>query len=268
VGEPYDRLNLAAINRAFAPAAVLLELAPSAVATNARQHWKREYRDVAETAVAEEWPFLADALATDSGEEGGEYAVRFRPYADFREALGSKDAFMSAHRRVRNFLSATTELTYRRKCDAHFYPVFNRVAETFPLPDNGLTVLTFTAPGGHNLEDNSNSRGGFFIFVKNRSARHRAIVLQFSGKRSTDGTSVHEIGHALFLKHAPGHAPGTREAHGTDSEGHDKDSDCAMAYTFKPDFCGLCLLKLAGYHYEWIRNDGTIKRPDEVEVET
>jgi hypothetical protein len=62
------------------------------------------------------------------------------------------------------------------------------------------------------------------------------------------GTFVHEIGHHLFLPHAPFGTPGNMPS-GSQPERHDAlDPNCLMSYTpATVAFCGLCQLRLRGW---------------------
>jgi hypothetical protein len=72
-------------------------------------------------------------------------------------------------------------------------------------------------------------------------------------------TVAHEAGHSLFLAHAKN----TKKPHpaGPDVDAHEPASThvCIMSYdTAAKEFCGICRLKLAGWNYKKIKNDGTI----------
>ena len=72
-------------------------------------------------------------------------------------------------------------------------------------------------------------------------------------------TSIHEVGHTLFLAHAPGHYHPPEQPIGSKPAAHDQAQICLMSYhDDKKYLCGLCLLKLGGRDYLKIRNDGTL----------
>jgi hypothetical protein len=96
--------------------------------------------------------------------------------------------------------------------------------------------------------------------INGQSDRNRTAIFQFTGA-SDHRTTAHEIGHALFLSHAPGHfRPGANPELYFAPMAHSKNAVCIMSYAVRPTaFCALCLLKLAGCQYWKIRIDGTIK---------
>jgi len=65
----------------------------------------------------------------------------------------------------------------------------------------------------------------------------------------------HEIGHQLFLPHAPGTARGPAAVH--DQVAH--WNNCMMSYEFDKEmkFCGLCLLRLRGWDHRVLNSDRT-----------
>jgi hypothetical protein len=72
-------------------------------------------------------------------------------------------------------------------------------------------------------------------------------------------TFIHEIGHTLFLAHAPGHFESGQQPGGFQPDAHDKDQVCLMSYSPKANhLCGLCFLKLGGWDYRKVKNDGNI----------
>jgi hypothetical protein len=241
--------------KAFQPAALQVEVEPGVVATNAGPHWVREYQKVVDRAVKEGWPFLADALERDN--QG--YPVRFRPYAEFLQARAARGPDEQSGRQIEDLFYAGTEREYRLQCEKHFNTVFGQVAATFhrQYPDGGITVMKFASGGPHNMEVGEET-GGFFSLVPGWSTRRRTAVFLFD--YDVGGMiAAHEIGHALFLAHAPGHDEGRESPLHVASMAHDQHDVCLMSYVSDAKhLCGLCLLKLAGCEYWKIRNDGTI----------
>jgi hypothetical protein len=250
--EPVD---LRPLTKELAPAAVLLERAHGVVSSNAGRHWRREHARVAKQAIKEGWWFFANSLEVDSQDD----AVRFRTFAEYQKAEGVDGGVGRQLRRFRNYLSAHNERAYQRKCEERYDVVFDIIAETFPLPSHGLTLLKFPADHPHNQNPSKTSRiGGFFTVVKGRSMRDRTIVFLF-GRETLWDTTVHEIGHSLFLEHQPGHKPGLDEPIECQPSAHDSTMACLMSYLGGQHFCGLCLLKLAGSNYWKIKSDGRVE---------
>jgi hypothetical protein len=123
------------------------------------------------------------------------------------------------------------------------------------LPDDGLTLMKFGADRLHNMQDQSSEIGGLSL----PTGRHNSLVLQFT-RRSYWKVTAHEIGHSLFLAHAPGRMSQTRDPQDVDSDAHAGDAACMMSYSAAPVFCGLCLLKLGGYDYQRISKYGQVHR--------
>jgi hypothetical protein len=242
------------IEKVFRPAALTVEQVPGLQRTDMTEHWVRQYAKVVMRARQERWRFLADALDPDPGE----FPLRFVSVEDFHQALAENRYLENARQRVRNFRIAPDDVEYRRKCAKFFPKAFDAVTKTLELPDDGLTLMKFGGMGLHNKQDNTNNIGGLFVPDVSRDNRGRAIVFQFTTDVRWWITS-HEIGHALFLAHAPGRNPGTWDPDDVDVAAHDRDSLCIMSYTSTRTFCGLCLLKLAGYDYAKVGNDGIVK---------
>jgi hypothetical protein len=248
-------VDAAAVQRAFEPAALLVEVDPSVKVSNAGPHWIREYQKVVDRAVKERWPFLADALER----ENDGYPVRFRSYEEFLKARAARGPDEQAGRQIQNFYYASTEREYRLQCEKHVDTVFDEVATTYhQYPDGGITVMKFASGGRHNMEMEDDTTSGIFSVVPKRSTRRRTVVFVFAYDQGS--IAAHEIGHALFLAHAPGQPPGEKPALGVEPLAHDRSDVCLMSYAPNAKhLCGLCLLKLAGCEYGKIRNDGTIK---------
>jgi len=159
--------------------------------------------------------------------------------------------------RIKAFFGATDEETYRKECDKHAYEVYSKTLKRFPLQNRGLTFYKFGADGDHNQWEESYT-AGIAPYLPKYTGRHKAVFLVFTEGKGTD-TLIHEVGHLLFLAHAPGHFnPGEQPA-GHKPDAHNENEICLMSY--HPDgneLCGLCLLKLEGWEYTKIEKDGTV----------
>jgi hypothetical protein len=90
------------------------------------------------------------------------------------------------------------------------------------------------------------------------TSRTKAVFWQFT-KGADTKTFIHEVGHSLFLAHAPGHFDPPKQPAGFTATAHDHGQICLMSYhEDKKYLCGLCLLKLGGRDYLKIKNDGTL----------
>jgi hypothetical protein len=250
VGETAE-FDYAAVRAAFRPAAMMVERVPGLIRSDMTDHWTREYAGLAMRARAEAWPFLADALDPDPQDQ----AIRFRPLEEFHQAPEARTYRESVRRRARNFLLARDEVEYRRECQKHCWKVLRELVSTLKLPSDGVTMVKFGADRLHNKQDQSTEIGGLSIPV----GRHSGLVLQFT-HRSNWKVTVHELGHSLFLAHAPGRIEATRDPDDVERNGHAADSTCMMSYAGSPVFCALCLLKLAGCKYLKISRHGQVHR--------
>ncbi|HSW08899.1 hypothetical protein, partial [Aquabacterium sp.] len=81
----------------------------------------------------------------------------------------------------------------------------------------------------------------------------------------TEQTPAHEIGHCMFMPHAPRvdvNAAGARQevnsGGGITPDFHDaKNWNCLMSYNRpRPGFCGLCIMRLRGYKGDQFDRNG------------
>ncbi len=239
----------------YKKAALLIEPAPGVAPQDIGAKWAAEYK----TAVAEKAkdPFLSKALESDP--QG--YPVRFREFMDYWELTNPDAGFFGVlWERIRNFFGASDEQAYKEKCDDAWYLVTAKVAQRIPIPDNGITAVKFGRNGPHNQNPKA---GGFTAGVAGPipglTGRRKAIFLQFTVSDDAE-TFIHEVGHALFLAHAPGTFDPRDVPDDVQASAHDKNQVCIMSYASnKKHLCGLCYLKLAGWDYLQVKNDGNIK---------
>jgi hypothetical protein len=209
--------------------------------------------------------FVALAAETDPGG----WPVKFRSYAGYKAAMGEKKPFARFIRRVTDFLSATSEKSYKAECDAHCSSVVERTLRALGLAD-GLTLLRFEHTGRHNMPPGTSVVTGWGPSVVGCTGRNRAVALVFRAAGTSDDvvrrTLVHEAGHALFLAHAPGKGSTEAKPAGCQPKAHwDKGATtaelhCIMSYhNTREHLCGLCLVKLAGADYKKVKSDGTVK---------
>jgi hypothetical protein len=128
----------------------------------------------------------------------------------------------------------------------------------------GVTILQF-AELHSNIADTLRINGYApgFPGVTNRS---KCAFVQFapaieyasSGDSNTmEQTVSHEVGHHLFLPHAP--LPARYPPGGAESSAHDDaDLHCMMGYDYAAErkFCGLCLLRLRGWKHGTLDKSG------------
>jgi hypothetical protein len=236
---------------------MLIEPTPGLVPKDIARQWNSEYKAVVDEFVKNAVPFLGKSLEADP--QG--YAVRYSDFMDYWKRVNPDAGFFGTlWRRVLNFFGASDQDSYRQKCDDSWYRVMWSVALRIPIPDRGITALKF----GHNGPHNQGSPDGSFTAgiapsIAGLTTRNKAIFFQFTSGDSS-GTFIHEVGHTLFLAHAPGHFTPGKQPAGYQPDAHDKNQICLMSYSsHKQNLCGLCFLKLAGWNYQQVKNDGTIK---------
>lgn len=252
VGSGTTAVDLVPVAAELAQAALVLDAAPGVVVEEVQARWSRHYRDLIERATA---PFLKHALLPDPGD----HPVRFRQFADYwQHASADAGFFGRLWERFLSFFGAGEERTYRQRCDAWSLPIYSTVIRGFRLPDGGMTVVKFGADGEHD-QQTPEFVAGIAPPILGLTSRTKAVFFVFS-KENDPGLAVHEIGHTLFLAHAPGHFDPGRQPGGYQPGAHDPGQICLMSYhPAKRHLCGYCFLKLAGWNPLEINPDGSLR---------
>jgi hypothetical protein len=257
VGAKTTPISTAPLTAEYKKAAMLIEPAPGVTPQAIGAKWSTEYKAVVDGYVKARDPFMSKALEADP--QG--YPVRFRDFMDYWELTNPDAGFFGAlWERIKNFFGAGDELEYKKKCDKRWAGMIEEVAVRIPIPDKGITAVKFGRKGPHNQNPDPVSYvAGRAPSIKGLTDRKRAIFFQFTISDDAK-TFIHEVGHTLFLAHGPGHFKAGEQPGGFQPDAHDKDQICLMSYSpSKKFFCGLCFLKLAGWNYQQVRNDGNVK---------
>jgi hypothetical protein len=257
VGTTTTPISTAPLTAEYKKAALLIEPGPGVAPQDIGAKWATEYKTVADGYVKAKDPFLGKALESDP--QG--YPVRFRDFMDYWD-LANPDAgfFGDLWERIKNFFGADDEQKYKKKCDDAWYGVLADVALRIPIPDKGITAVKFGQNGPHNQNpDEGSFTAGVAPSIDGLTDRNKAIFFQFTVSDDAK-TFIHEVGHTLFLAHAPGHFTPGKQPAGFQPNAHDKDQVCLMSYSSRKRFlCGLCFVKLAGWNYLQVNNDGSVK---------
>jgi Putative peptidoglycan binding domain len=125
---------------------------------------------------------------------------------------------------------------------------------------DGITVLQFV--GTTNLEGTLGSTlNGRAVSQNGAANRSKGGFLLCQTDAGTEQTPAHEIGHLLFLPHAPSldhHGNKRTDDIGQVPDFHDGANwNCVMSYTRpRPGFCGLCLIRLRGWKGDQFDKNG------------
>jgi hypothetical protein len=257
VGAKTTPISIAPLTAEYQKAAMLIELAPGITPQDIAAQWRTEYNAVVDGYVKTADPFFSKALEPDP--QG--YPMRFRDFMDYWERINPDAGFFGAlWERIRNFFSSTDEHEYKRQCDENWSSIVSAVAKRIPIPDKGITAVKFGQNGPHNQNPDPRSFwAGIAPSISGLTNREKAVFFQFTASDDSK-TFIHEVGHTLFLAHAPGHFTPGKQPGSYQKDAHDQHQVCLMSYSSdKKFFCGLCFLKLAGWNYQQVKNDGNIK---------
>ncbi|MBZ4416392.1 hypothetical protein [Myxococcus sp. RHSTA-1-4] len=200
----------------------------------------------------------------------GAHALTFRTYAEFRtEVKRLKRCDDAALPRLLSKPEVDTpvpdESAYHRACKDWAKDIIVKAFDEAPGRGTpGILLLQFS--GLYNLE---RAPGGVTVngFSKDLPShdRTRCAVVQCgqatnyaSNSNTLEQTIAHEIGHQLFLPHAP--FPIHGKPTGAIATQHDQDgTDCLMGYDYSMErrLCGLCLLRLRGWNKQMLNSDGS-----------
>ena len=232
-------------------AAMLVAPRPSSRAEDFTELWAHYYSQAVDD-LRRRKKRLGEAIL----ENPAPYPVRFRDFEDYWGRLKQGLGWAS-----RAFMRSTEEEAYKGMCDAWAVDICERVANKMAaeIVNDGLTVVTFDTDRIHNQESGARIVG----LAPDISKADRAVVFLFNaGGVGAGETAIHEIGHALFLAHAPGSFDPDEPPAGVDTTEHDADQPCLMSYDPRATgLCGFCLLKLAGWDPKKINANGTLRVP-------
>jgi hypothetical protein len=224
---------------------------------------------IAKALKAQSWEVRAAIDPAVDQYAAGPHALTFRTYAEFLEDVkrqhGCDDATVGRWLvRPKVDFPLPHEEAYNQRCKDWAKDILVHAFDEASGRDPGMVILQFS--GLYNLE---RTLGGVAVNGFSREfpsrARTRCAVVQcgsavnYSGNaNSLEQTLSHEIGHQLFLPHAP--FPVHRLPGGAHAGRHDQNgSDCLMGYDFTTErrLCGLCLLRLRGWNPHMLSSDGS-----------
>ncbi len=228
-----------------------------------------DYNTKISTAVSAQPDHVQAAVdGTVNQYTAGDYAVHFRAYAAFKTALQAAKGWTNAQLTAwlaGGGASVNTSSKYHGRCKDWAKTITVSACDGYVHADPGVNVLHFsglynleTQPGGSQLN-------GFAPSFSSTGRNKCAFVLcpgpgnYGSDSNSAEQTLTHEIGHHMFLPHAP--LPASDVPAGAQANRHDaNDTSCTMGYDYTSErkFCGLCILRMRGWSADWLSS-----QPDE-----
>ncbi|MBW8890390.1 MAG: hypothetical protein JF616_21765 [Fibrobacteres bacterium] len=251
IGASTTPLSFDGPNREYRKAALSVVPNPGLIPVDIKDKWKAAYQA---TVKSTNESFVRDAALDDPGL----YPVRYLDPEDYWQKTNTDAGFFGKiWHRIKAFFGATNESDYRKKCDKFAYVIYSKAVRNIQLGKDGLTCIKFGARGDHNQWKDSYTVG-IAPSIGGYTNRTQAVLLIFH-EGHPDGTVIHEMGHNLFLPHAPGHWEPGKNPDGFKPLLHDRSQICIMSYHPSAQFlCGLCMLRLAGWNHGSINNDGTV----------
>jgi len=255
----------------YAEACMEFEDATGGTSKDITAQWKAEYqRVITREGLGDAW--LRNALLDDPGG----HPVAYREFNDFsrREASGWGLSMLSP--RVQQMFSTPSEKEYYEECSKQAQRIYYQVVAAFTLSRLGLALFRFPESGEHNHQTVSGTyTAGTAPSITGYTDRSHAVFMVFQKQKDGDGgiggghtnierTLIHEVGHVLFLAHAPGYFP-SKNASGKLSSGDSRDAQpqppgfqrdahddaewCVMSYHKSNPLvlCGQCILKLSAW---------------------
>jgi len=223
---------------------------------------------IGDAVSGQPWYVQAAVDSADNQYTAGDYAVHFRSYADYKDAvktdrgwsddqldtwLAGGGAALNTSSKYHGMLKNWAKTITVAACDGYVHA------------DPGINILHFS--GLYNLETSAGGKrlNGFAPSFTSTGRDKCAFILcpgpnnYSGGHNNAEQTLTHEIGHHMFLPHAPfpsGSPPG-----GNQAARHDETHDnCTMGYDYSAErkFCGICILRMRGWSADWL-----FPKPDE-----
>ena len=209
-------------------------------------------------------------LAVKSGDQGTitKGGLLYLSYANFKFAVVAAKGFttlpqLTAWLTTNN---VATNAAYRTMLEAIADDVVVKTCDEYFTAADGIKVFHLE-PYWETEDGGRSNTGGFastdFPTIKSAIAtkdHKRAGYIHgiMTAPPSIKEIASHEIGHTLFLPHAPGRAAGPAAVH--DAVAH--WNNCMMSYEFNQEmkFCGLCLLRLRGWNYQVLNSNRALNK--------
>ncbi len=232
---------------------------------------------VTAAVTAQPWYVKLMVSTVASQYDAGNHGVDFRSYNDFKAAAMAEQGWNNAQLNGWLAPNLDTNIKYNGYCSSVAESILTNVCEQYMDPDDGINLFQFiehynlgSLPGGERLngfapgtavgpkKDETTNTQCLFVLC----ASPGAYTPTPTNKNTPEQTVTHEIGHCLFMAHAP--SPDlvgvTDEANKPDPDVHDKDfNHCTMSYNFDAErkWCGFCILRLRGWDRAQLKNDHT-----------
>jgi hypothetical protein len=239
--------------------------------------------DTAFNAAIAGQPDLVKTYCIDSAAsqfDGGDFAVTYRSHAAMKAAYIAKikGDLQTADPTLTNAAAttaATTQVTaaltaagietvtkYANQVRWWSIAICQSACSIYMGANDGITIIQFN--GTDNLVPHATSVINGFAPTFTTSGRSKCAFIQYamtySGANSNtmEQTISHEVGHHMFLPHAP--LPAASLPAGAEADAHDQaDLHCLMGYDYSSErkFCGKCLLRMRGWDHSKLDKDGS-----------
>jgi hypothetical protein len=190
-------------------------------------------------------------VAVKAGDQGTitKGGLLFKGYATFKTDLQALKGFTTAQ--LATWLTGNSMASisdYKTVLEAIADDVVIKTCNEYFNASDGIKVFHME-PYWETDTGNRSTTGGFASVSFANCTRQKAGYMHgvLTPPPSIKEIASHEIGHTLFLPHAPGTANGPAAAHDETSHWN----NCMMSYEFDREmkFCGLCLLRLRGWDH-------------------
>jgi hypothetical protein len=181
--------------------------------------------------------------------------VRFRKYAEFVERCEvalKEPAYEKLKGELASWNAPKGNASYAQKVEDRATALASLIGKALATQP-GITIASFAKL--HNLEGSATITNG--LAALQASEKSRATIMLF---RDSPETLAHELGHCLFLPHAPSVSDAKLKIGGAIPSRHVPGTvRCLMAYgDSRPGFCAICLLRLRGADGEHLSPDGLV----------
>lgn len=210
------------------------------------------------TRKAGKYGHIVDA-ALDHNPQG--HPASFLSWKEYTKKSGRYSGFTGFFRRIADWFRSDEDATYKKECKDAASVIVKQYARKLPVKEDGLYLVKFAGWGIYyaNGMDVGTNTVGWAPYIKKVSSRNRALFFVFDNDSPAD-TLVHEVGHHVFLAHAPGSDnPGQDNPAGYQADAHDAADVCVMSYRDRKNgLCGLCIMKVGGLDVSKTNKQGKV----------